>query len=74
MIAIRKNCMEKGAREKNWGSNPHSNGESFSRSLLDLIEIKEFKTIMIIERIIEVTKIITITFFLETLKLEALCT
>lgn len=31
IIAIKKNCMENGAREKNWGLNPHSNGDNFSR-------------------------------------------
>lgn len=32
IIAIKKNRMEKGKREEFIGLNPHSNGESFSRS------------------------------------------
>lgn len=74
IIAIKKNCMENGAREKNWGLNPHSNGDNFSRSLKDLLPINEFRRIIIVEIINEIMKIIIITFFLETLKLEALGT
>lgn len=32
IIVIKKNCKEKGRREEEKGSNPHSNGEVFSRS------------------------------------------
>lgn len=32
IIAIKKNWSEKGRREDDFGSNPHSNGEFFSRS------------------------------------------
>jgi hypothetical protein len=35
MIAKRKNRIENGIRALWFGSNPHSNGEAFSRSLLD---------------------------------------
>lgn len=33
-IAIRKNCEEKGDRDDLFGSNPHSKGEIFSRSII----------------------------------------
>lgn len=39
-IAIKKKCKEKGNRPKILGSNPHSKGELFSRSLKDFFEIK----------------------------------
>lgn len=74
ITAVKKNCIENGAREKNWGLNPHSKGDNFSRSLKDLSPIKEFNIIIIIERIREIKKIIIITFFLETIKLETLGT
>lgn len=32
ITAIKKNCREKGRRAEDLGSNPHSNGEFFSRS------------------------------------------
>lgn len=38
MIANRKNRMEKGIRALWLGSNPHSNGEDFSRDVVDRIE------------------------------------
>lgn len=34
IIAIKKKCKEKGNREELNGSNPHSNGDLFSRSLI----------------------------------------
>ena len=37
-----KNWILKGIRELIKGSNPHSNGEIFSRFFKDLIEIKKF--------------------------------
>jgi hypothetical protein len=45
IIVIRKNCSEKGTRDEHAGSNPHSNGEGFSRSLNSFFPIKEFKII-----------------------------
>lgn len=33
IIAIKKNRIEKGSREEEKGLKPHSNGESFSRSI-----------------------------------------
>jgi hypothetical protein len=42
IIAIRKNRIEKGIREEDFGSNPHSKGEHFSRSVKDFFDkIKE---------------------------------
>lgn len=32
IIVIKKNCKEKGRRDEEKGSNPHSKGEFFSRS------------------------------------------
>ncbi len=74
IIAIKKNCIEKGAREKNWGLYPHSNGDIFSRSLKDLFPRREFNIIITLAITIEIMKISIITFFLGSIKLEALCT
>lgn len=38
MTAIRKNRREKGSRADLLGSNPHSKGEFFSRSLIDFLD------------------------------------
>jgi len=38
IIAIKKNCKEKGNREEDLGSNPHSKGELFSRSIIDFLD------------------------------------
>lgn len=54
MIAIRKNRIEKGRRDEFIGLNPHSNGESFSRS-----EIFFFPKI--VDRAITINAIIKIT-------------
>lgn len=40
IIVIKKNCIENGAREEHFWSNPHSNEESFSRSNKDFFEKK----------------------------------
>lgn len=48
IIAIKKNRIEKGSREEFMGSNPHSKGEHFSRSVKAFFESKEAKTITII--------------------------
>lgn len=69
IIVIIKNRREKGKREEFLGSNPHSKGEFFSRSINDFFEIKEAKNIIIIEinkikeLIIKVKKIIYIKLF-----------
>lgn len=38
MIANRKNRIENGTRDVWFGSNPHSNGELFSRSFVERVE------------------------------------
>lgn len=49
MIAIKKNWIEKGIRDDDFGSNPHSNGELFSLSKITFFEIKfKIKSIMLI--------------------------
>lgn len=74
IIAIKKNCIENGVREKNCGLNPHSKGEIFSRSIKDFFPINEFNKIIRVEIISERKKIIKIIFFKRSLKLEALST
>jgi len=37
--AIRKNRIEKDVRGEDFGSNPHSNGDLFSRSIIDFFEM-----------------------------------
>lgn len=55
IIVIKKNRIEKGIREEFIGSNPHSNGDVFSRSFIDFLEsnlaryITTIATIMIIK-------------------------
>lgn len=52
IIVIKKNRIEKGSREEFIGSNPHSNGEFFSRSFkdfLDKIEARYITTIATIK-------------------------
>lgn len=39
IIAMRKNRSEKGRRDDDFWSNPHSNGDSFSRSVKDFLEM-----------------------------------
>lgn len=46
--AIRKNCKENGSRARFLGSNPHSNGLLFSRSLILFFERKFNKITKII--------------------------
>ena len=64
IIAIKKNRKEKGKREDLLGSNPHSKGELFSRSLIaffakrDASVITTIAIIIIINPIIKVEKII----------------
>ena len=47
MMAIKKNRIEKGSREEFIGLNPHSKGESFSRSNNFFFERREDKIITI---------------------------
>ena len=65
IIAIKKNCKEKGNRDKFFGSNPHSNGEHFSRSENDFLDNKEAKTIIItvIIRIIKAINLVMIIIY-----------
>lgn len=49
IIAIIKNRIEKGSRVEFEGSNPHSNGELFSRSIRAFLDKIEAKTITIKE-------------------------
>jgi hypothetical protein len=69
IIAIKKNRIEKGRREEFIGLNPHSNGESFSRSVIfflpKIVEraITMKAIIKIIQAIINKFKIIYIKFF-----------
>jgi hypothetical protein len=46
IIAIKKKWREKGIRLGDWGSNPHSNGEFFSRSNWDFLA-KKIDTVII---------------------------
>lgn len=49
IIAIKKNCREKGKRADLLGSNPHSNGEFFSRSKIVFFDSIEARSITIKE-------------------------
>jgi hypothetical protein len=64
ITAIRKNRKEKGSRADLFGSNPHSNGDLFSRSsmfFLDSNDVMVITTIVIVMAVITVTIIIIIT-------------
>jgi len=52
IIVIKKNRKEKGRREEDFGSNPHSNGDLFSRSTKVFLERIEARIITINEIII----------------------
>ena len=52
IIVIKKNRIEKGRRDEFIGSNPHSKGDLFSRSLLVFFDNKEAKIIITIVIII----------------------
>lgn len=54
---IKKNRKEKGNREEDLGSNPHSNGEDFSRSTIVFFDKIEANNITNIE-IIKIIKLI----------------
>ncbi len=70
MIAIKKNRKENGIREELIGSNPHSNGDLFSRSIivfLDKVEASNMIMLVIIKiivLIIKVEKIIYTKYYL----------
>lgn len=61
ITAIKKKRRENGVRAVDLGSNPHSNGEAFSRSKIDFFEIKKFSIIKIILIIRDKPAIDTIT-------------
>jgi hypothetical protein len=66
ITAIKKNCNEKGIRADDLGSNPHSNGELFSRSIKVFLEIM-FAIIIIINEIINISReIVIITIIIYT--------
>lgn len=48
-MVIKKNRKENGIREDLFGSNPHSKGDDFSRSIKDFFDNKEAIIIIIIE-------------------------
>lgn len=58
MIAIKKKCKEKGSRDELNGSNPHSNGEFFSRSLIIFFD-------KLVARIITIKAIIIIIMIIK---------
>lgn len=57
IIAIKKKCRENGSRDEDLGSNPHSNGEHFSRSVTDFLEIIIARKIIIKHRLIIIVEI-----------------
>lgn len=61
IIAIKKKFNEKGRREELKGSNPHSKGEFFSRSLIIFFDNK-------VARIITITEIVIISKIIEEIK------
>lgn len=44
-MAIIKNRIEKGSRDESIGSNPHSNGDDFSRSVVVFLDKNDAKSI-----------------------------
>jgi hypothetical protein len=63
ITAIRKNRDEKGSRAEFFGSNPHSNGDLFSRSSLLFFEIKVAKTIIVPDRM-RATIVVVVTIMI----------
>lgn len=49
ITAIKKNRSEKGSRDDLLGSNPHSKGDDFSRSIIDFFDRIDAKIITIVE-------------------------
>lgn len=54
ITAIKKNRRENGLREDEFGSNPHSNGELFSRSEISFFERMDASLMIIKARIIKI--------------------
>jgi hypothetical protein len=66
ITAIKKNRKEKGSREDLLGSNPHSKGELFSRSIIDFLDRRVARIITIEEIVIRIkprVSIIRIIYF-----------
>jgi len=66
ITAIRKNRDENGRRAEFFGSNPHLNGDLFSRSSFIFFEIKVVRTMMVADNrivTVAVVMIIIITYF-----------
>jgi len=69
IIVIKKNRKEKGIREEDLGSNPHSKGDLFSRSTIDFFDRYDARNMIIIEinkiniDIEKIIKIIYIKYF-----------
>jgi len=60
ITAIKKNREEKGSRAEFFGSNPHSNGELFSRSSFIFFEINVVNTIMAADNKIVTSAAVTV--------------
>lgn len=65
IIAMRKNRRENGNREDDLGSNPHSNGEHFSRSINDFLD-KMVEIFIIIIEIVRIKEDIIIIIIIYT--------
>jgi hypothetical protein len=72
IIVIKKNRIEKGNREEFIGSNPHSNGEVFSRSFIVFFASNEARYITTIE-IINTIKAIKYKFIITYTKIFRPC-
>jgi hypothetical protein len=60
ITAIRKNRRENGSREDLLGSNPHSKGDLFSRSVMGFLDKIEARPITTVDRRIRMVAIIEI--------------
>jgi hypothetical protein len=60
ITAIRKNRDENGRRAEFLGSNPHSNGDLFSRSSLFLFEISVVNIMMVVDKVIVIIAVVVI--------------
>jgi len=67
IIAIKKNCNEKGRREEDLGSNPHSKGDLFSRSIIDFFDKIEANIITTEEMMIIINPIEKINIIIYTI-------
>lgn len=67
IIVIKKNRKENGNREDDFGSNPHSNGDAFSRSTRVFLERIEASNITTIEINIMIELIVKIDIIIYTI-------